>query len=273
MRNLVRLDDWSPADVDEVFRLAEAYRDGFGPSFDGSAVMFFPPTSLRTRVSFERGAALMGLQPIVFPSETLDKSEALADVARYLESWADIMIVRHGDIGVLEQLAEAAALPVVNAMTDVNHPCEVLSDFFAIRERRGLDGRRFLFVGADGNIAQAWQEAARVLGLDLAQCCPAELAIPGAVWTDDLETAVRTADVILTDGFGEHVAQLEPFQITAALLDSAPAGVLLNPCPPFTRGEEVSADAIEHPAFVGHRFKASLLPVQQAIMAFAIGMS
>ena len=83
----------------------------------------------------------------------------------------------------------------------------------------------------------------------------------------DLETAVRTADVILTDGFGEHVAQLEPFQITAALLDSAPAGVLLNPCPPFTRGEEVSVDAIEHPAFVGHWFKASLLPVQQAIMA------
>ena len=61
MRSLVRLDDWSPADVDEVFRLAEAYRDGSGPSCDGSAVMFFPPTSLRTRVSFERGAALMGL--------------------------------------------------------------------------------------------------------------------------------------------------------------------------------------------------------------------
>jgi len=61
MRSLVRLDDWSPADVDEVFRLAEADRDGSGPSCDGSAVMFFPPTSLRTRVSFERGAALMGL--------------------------------------------------------------------------------------------------------------------------------------------------------------------------------------------------------------------
>ncbi|MBF4567196.1 ornithine carbamoyltransferase [Plantibacter sp. VKM Ac-2880] len=273
MRNLLRLDDWSPADVEEVFRLADAYRDGSGPTFDGSAVMFFPPTSLRTRVSFERGAALMGLQPIVFPSETLDKSEALADVARYLEPWADVLIVRHGDIDVLEQLAEAAALPVVNAMTDVNHPCEVLSDLYAIRERSELDGQRFLFVGGDGNVARAWQEAAQMLGLDLTQCCPVDLAVPGAVWTDDLDTAVRTADVILTDGFGEHAAELRPYQVTAAHLDSAPAGVLLNPCPPFTRGEEVSADADEHPAFVGHRFKAALLPVQQAIMAFAIGSS
>lgn len=273
MRNLVRLDDWSHSDVEEVFLLADAYRAGSGPEFTGSAVMFFPPTSLRTRVSFERGASLMGLQPIVFPSETLDKSEMLADVARYLESWADVLVVRHGDIGVVEQLAAAAALPVVNAMTDVNHPCEVLSDLYAIREERELDGQRFLFVGTDGNVARAWQEAARVLGLDLTQCCPADLAIPGAEWTDDLEAAIRTADVILTDGFGEHALQLEPFQITAALLDTAPPGAMLNPCPPFTRGEEVGADAIDHPAFVGHRFKAALLPVQQAIMAFGIGAS
>ena len=271
MRSLVRLDDWSPADIEEVFRLADSYRAGSGPEFAGSAVMFFPPTSLRTRVSFERGASLAGLQPIVLPSETLDKAELLEDVARYLESWADVLVVRHGDIAVLEQLAAASALPVVNAMTDVNHPCEVLSDLYALRGRRELRDQRFLFVGADGNIARTWHEAARVLDLDLKQCCPVGLAAPGLDWTDDLGTAIRTADVILTDGFGGHRSQLEPYRITAALLDTAPAGALLNPCPPFTRGEEVSADAIAHPAFVGHRFKASLLPVQQAIMAFGIG--
>ena len=73
------------------------------------------------------------------------------------------------------------------------------------------------------------------------------------------------------DGFGVHGDLLQPFQITAALLDSAPAGVQLNPCPPFARGREVSADAIEHPAFVGHAFKSALLPVQQAVLAFALG--
>ncbi|MGG7307033.1 ornithine carbamoyltransferase [Curtobacterium sp. AB451] len=273
MRSLTRLDDWTVDDVAEVFALADAYRDGRGPTTDGSAVMFFPATSLRTRVTFERGAAAMGLQPIVFPDTTLDKPEALADVAGYLASWADVLVVRHHDLAVVEGLADAGVLPVVNAMTDENHPCEVLSDLYALRSSGAdLGTLRFLFVGADGNISRAWQEAARVLRLDLVQCCPDGLATPGAVWTDDLATAIRTADVVLTDGPGRHAEALEAFRITAALLDTAPAGVRLAPCPPFVRGREVSDDAVAYPAFVGHAFKASLLPVQQAVMAHCTGL-
>jgi ornithine carbamoyltransferase len=273
MRNLIRLDEWTADDVEQVFALADAYRAGSGREVSGSAVMFFPPTSLRTRVSFERGASLMGLQPVVFPSETLDKPEALADVASYLGSWADVLVVRHARIAMIEELAAANALPVINAMTDVNHPCEVLSDLYALREQRDPRTLRFVFVGADGNVARAWQEAARVLALDLVQCCPAELATPGASWVEDLETAVRSADVILTDAPGAHADLLAPYQITAALLDAAHPGVQFNPCPPFQRGQEASADAIDHRAFVGHRFKAPLLPVQQAIMAYCVAGS
>ncbi|MDR6573691.1 ornithine carbamoyltransferase [Curtobacterium sp. 320] len=274
MRSLTRLDDWTADEVEQVFALADAYRTGQGPTTDGSAVMFFPATSLRTRVTFERGAATMGLQPIVFPDTTLDKPEALSDVAGYLASWADVLVVRHHDLTVVEGLARAGALPVVNAMTDENHPCEVLSDLYALRRaQRDLGTLRFRFVGADGNIARAWQEAARVLQLDLVQCCPADLATPGAAWTDDLATAIRTADVVITDGPGRHAEALEPFRVTADLLDTAPAGVRFAPCPPFVRGREVSADAVAHPAFVGHGFKASLLPVQQAVLAHCIGLA
>lgn len=272
VRSLVRIDDWSASDVEAVFALADAYRAGHGPRTQGSAVMFFPPSSLRTRVTFERGASLMGLQPIVFPDTTLDKPEALADVAHYLDNWADVVVVRHPDLGVVEALDAARALPVVNAMTDQNHPCEVLADLYAFRQLGALPSTRLLFVGADGNIARAWQEASRVLDLDLLQCCPADLATPGARWTDDLDTAIRSADVVLTDGPGAHATALEPFRITAALLDRAPAGVRLAPCPPFVRGRELSADALEHPAFVGHAFKSALLPVQQAVMAFCTGL-
>lgn len=116
MRNLIRLDDWTRDDVEEVFARADAYRAGSGAELSGSAVMLFPPTSLRTRFSFERGASLMGLQPIVFPSETLDKPEALADVASYLEPWVDVLVVRHARIDVIEQLAAPGALPVINAL-------------------------------------------------------------------------------------------------------------------------------------------------------------
>ena len=272
MRSLITLDDWTRADVEAVFDLADAYVGARGPTVEGSAILFFPPSSLRTRVTFERGAAMMGLQPIVFPDTTLDKPEALADVARYLSAWADIIVARHRDLSVVDGLAAAQALPVVNAMTDVNHPCEVLSDLYALRQRGDISSLRLLFVGEDGNIARAWQEAARVLQLDLTQCCPAGLAAPGATWTEDLRAAVRSADVILTDGPGAHAELLEPYRVTADVLDLAPPGVLLAPCPPFLRGREVSADAVEHRAFVGHAFKAPLLPVQQAVMAFCLDL-
>ena len=214
----------------------------------------------------------MGLQPITFPPETLDKPEALEDVAGYLASWVDVLVVRHQDISVLEGLAASNAIPVINAMTADNHPCEVLSDLYAISRTREPDKLRFLFVGANGNIAKAWGEASRAFGLDLVQCCPEQLATPGTRWTDDLDTAVRSADVIVTDAPGSHTDELAPFMVTASLLKWAPEGAQLVPCPPFQRGREVSADAIAGAAFVGYGFKSSLLPVQQALLALALGM-
>jgi ornithine carbamoyltransferase len=270
MRHLLRLDDWTTTELREVFRMADAYSARGGPHVDGCAALVFPPSSLRTRVSFERGAALMGLQPITFPPETLDKPEALEDVAGYLAEWVDVLVVRHPNINILEGLAASNALPIVNAMTNDNHPCEVLSDLYAISRTREPLQLRFLFVGADGNIARAWWEAARAFGFDFVQCCPAALATPGAPWTDDLNAAVASADVIITDAPGIHTGELAPFMITAALLKRAPEGVQLAPCPPFQRGREVSADAIGSTAFVGYGFKRSLLPVQQAVLALVL---
>lgn len=272
MRHLVRLDDWTAEQVRHVFDLADAYAQGRGPTIAGCAAMFFPPTSLRTRITFERGAQLMGLQPVLFPPDTLDKPEALRDVAGYLSNWVDIAIVRHRDIAVLEDLASCDQLPVVNAMTNANHPCEVLSDVYALAQQGDYRGLRYLFIGAEGNIARAWQELARVLGLDLVQCCPPDLATPGARWTDDLDSAVRTADVILTDGVGPHADALAPFRVTAELLDLAPPGVRFAPCPPFIRGEELSADALTpNGPFVGYQFKKPLLRIHQAVMAHCLG--
>lgn len=215
MHHLLRLDDWTVADLHPLFHLASEYKQGRGPRRNGCAVLFFPPTSLRTRVSFERGAAMMGLQPITLPPETLDKSEDSGDVAGYLEQWADIVIARHPNIKVLEQLAAANALPVVNAMTDVNHPCEVLSDLYALSTTGDPTQLRYLFVGADGNISRTWHEAAHAFQLDLVQSCPAGLASPGAVWSGDLRDAASRADVIITDGPGRHAEALAPYQVTS----------------------------------------------------------
>lgn len=268
MRHLLTLNGWTRAELAGLFELAERFEAGEGPRFDGAAVMFFPPSSLRTRVSFERGAAAMGLQPIVFPPETLDKDEDLADVAAYLSSWARVAVIRHSDLRVLERFAAADALPVINAMTDVNHPCEVLTDLYALSREADIFALRYLFVGGDGNIGRAWAEAADAFGLDLRQSSPVSLRMAGVAWTEDLAEAIMTADVVITDGPGPHADALASYRIIAQLLDAAPDGVRLNPCPPFLRGREVSDDAIAHRSFVGHTFKRHLLPVQQAVMAW-----
>lgn len=274
MKNLVRLTDWTRDDVMAVFALADAYRKGKGPRTEGVAALFLPSTSLRTRITFERGADLMGLQPVLFPPDTLDRPESAVDVAGYLANWVSVAVVRHSDIGKLESLAAARRLPIVNAMTSVNHPCEVLSDTYALRRMRPeLRRLGFLFVGADGNMVRAWQEMASVLDLKLTQCCPADLAVPGLDWTDDLDAALARADVVLTDGVEPHRRALAPYRITKKRLADAKPGVLFNPTPPFTRGNELSADTVSTPwPFVGYEFKADLLPVQQAVMAYCLGL-
>ncbi|MFF5794725.1 hypothetical protein ACFY5D_21990 [Paeniglutamicibacter sp. NPDC012692] len=96
------------------------------------------------------------------------------------------------------------------------------------------------------------------------------LASPGAVWNGDLRDAASRADVIITDGPGQHTEALAPYRVTTEVLGWAPKGVRLAPCPPFVRGREVSAGAIAGPSFVGHGFKAALLPVQQAALSMLL---
>ena len=138
MKHLIRLSDFGEKGIYEVFRLADELRAGkHREALQGkTAVLFFPSASLRTRVTFEKGVAALGGQPILFPPETLDKKEDLKDVAGYLANWADLLVIRHRDIRLLERLAANSACPVVNAMTDENHPCEILSDLYALSRIR-----------------------------------------------------------------------------------------------------------------------------------------
>ncbi|AVL97138.1 ornithine carbamoyltransferase [Microbacterium sp. str. 'China'] len=270
VRHLLSLTELTGDDMREIFARAARIEAGTLARRDGAAALFFPSSSLRTRVSFERGAAEMGLQPIVFPPEALDTVEDAVDIVGYLSAWVELLVVRHADFHVLRELAAPGILPVVNAMTNANHPCEVLSDLFALSRETDVRSLRVLVVGPDGNIARAWEEAHRAFGIDVVQACPEEVRTPALPWKEDLSDAVQEADVIITDGPGEHTAAMAPYRITADLLDSAPDGVRFAPCPPFVRGREVSVAAANHPAFVGYEFKRHLKSVQQAIMGWAI---
>lgn len=271
MRHFLSLQE---VDVSAVFALADAVEAlrMKSPLAGKSVVLFMPQTSLHTRVTFEKAVALLGGQSHLFAPETLDKREDIRDVLGYLALFADAVAVRHHSQPLLTRMAACDALPVISAMTDEGHPVEILSDLYALSQRR-RDWRtlRYVFFGAKGNIALAWRDAASALGLSLSQCCPNGFAMEGVEHFTDPELAVCGADVILTDSLpAAALPAFAPYRVTRALLERAAPDVLFDPCPPFYRGEEVAPDAIDSPYFVGYGFKQALLPITQAVLLWCL---
>lgn len=274
MKHFIRLTDLRSSEIYEIFHIADEISDGKYNGFLNrkSVVLFFPASSIRTRVTFEKGIYLLGGQPILFPADTLDKKEDLRDVCGYLNHWADILIARHKDIHLMEKLANYSQVPVINAMTDINHPCEILSDLYALSKiRTDFTKDQYLFCGKSGNIGLAWKEAAQVMGFELSQCCGAGYEMADVTVYHDIKTAVRGKDIICTDSLpADAVKDFNGCQVTREVMELANKNAILNPCPPFYRGEEVSDDVIDSDYFVGYAFKKNLLVVQQAVMIWCM---
>lgn len=272
MKHLIRLTDYTKEEVTEIFHIADELQQGKYKDFlkGKTIIMFFPESSIRTRVTFEKGIYLLGGQTILFPPETLDKKEEIKDVIGYLNNWADGIIVRHKNISMLENMAQYAKMPVINAMTDVNHPCEMLADMYSLSKvRADFTKDRFLFVGAKGNIGLAWKEASKCMGFSLEQCCPAGYEMPDISVSHNLAEAVCGKDIICTDSLSQDkLKDFANYQITLQHMEYASPNAILNPCPPFFRGEEVSAEVIDSTYFVGYDFKKYLLEIQQAVIIF-----
>lgn len=274
MKSLIRLTDYTQKDIYDIFKIAdEIHSDKYKEILIGkTVVLFFPNSSIRTRVTFEKGIHLLGGQSILFPMDTLDKKEELKDVCGYLNNWADMIIVRHKDINVIQEIEKYSKVPVINAMTDINHPCEVISDMYALSKiRKDFIKDKYLFCGEKGNIGLAWKEAADVMGFDLAQCCGKGYEIDDLTIFHNIKEAIKGKDIVCTDSVPS--TELEDFidcQVTKAIMDDANEGAVLNPCPPFYRGELVSSDVIDSKYFVGYEFKKCLLDVQQAIMIYCL---
>lgn len=274
MKSLVRLTDLKKEEIFEIFHIADEIQKGkYRNILNGkSVILFFPNSSIRTRISFEKGIYLLGGQPILFPTESLDKKERLEDVCGYLNNWADAVIVRHKKIEVIDDLAKFCSVPVINAMTDINHPCEMISDMYALSKiRDDFTKDKYLFCGMSGNIGLAWREASQVMGFELSQCCAKGYEINGIKAFYDIKEAIIDKDIVCTDSLPSNVlAEFKSCQVTKSVMDMAHNGAVLNPCPPFYRDEEVSEDAISSQYFVGYQFKKYLLDVQQAIIIYCL---
>lgn len=272
MRHMIRLSDFTKEEVLQIFDIADEIKQGKYKNYlqGKTVVMFFPPSSIRTRITFEKGIYLLGGQTILFTPDTLDKKEEIRDVVGYLNNWADAVIVRHKDVHILEQMKAYAKMPIINAMTDNNHPCEMMADMYALSKiRDNFVNDKYLFVGAAGNIGYAWKEASELMGFSLEQCCPIGYEIEGLVSNRNLDDVIPGKDIICTDSLSSD--KLEDFkdcQVTRSHMNNANKNAVLNPCPPFYRGEEVASDLIDSSYFVGYHFKEVLLEIQQAIIMF-----
>jgi ornithine carbamoyltransferase len=255
----------------------------------GKRVAFFwDGEGFRNRAAFELGVQLLGGVGVEIPGR-LGERERVEDLAGFLDNWFDAVVIRTPSFEMLTAFARAATTPVVNARTRHNHPCEILGDLAFVRSVRGrLDELHVVFVGEPTNLAHSWCEAAAVLPIKVTQVCPVGFEIDRRWWdslvtspagelthTPELAETVRSADVIYTDCWPARADRTEhdrierlfaPLRVTAAVLGRARPDALFLPCPPVTRGEEVSADAMTDPRCWVHAAKEWLLHAQNALL-------
>jgi ornithine carbamoyltransferase len=254
--------------------------------------MIFEKPSLRTRVTFEVGMVQLGGAAIhLAPGDIrLGEREPATDIARNLERWCDVIMARVFLHRSVEELAGAARVPVVNGLSDLHHPCQVLSDCFTLLERFGrLDGLKVAFIGDGNNMVHSWIEAAARLKLTLAVACPpgyepdpevVQLGGSHVSVSHDVAAAAADADVVYTDVWtsmgqeAEAAARRRAFrkyQVNAALVAKAKPTALVMHCLPAHRGEEITADVIDGPQSVVFDQAENRLHAQKAILVWLLG--
>ena len=296
-RDFLAITDFSRDEIQRLFDLAKkmksrAYRET--PLSGKTLAMIFAKSSTRTRVSFEVGAYQLGGQALFLSSKDIQigRGEPIPDTARVLSRYVDGIMIRTYDHGEVDELAQHATIPVINGLTDLTHPCQVLADLFTIQEHLdGWAGKRVAWVGDGNNMANAWLEAAAVLGFELRLACPegfepnrarfeAAKAKADVTVTEVPEEAVEGAHVVNTDVWasmgqeGEAEARRNAFKgytVDAELMKlAAPKAIFLH-CLPAHRGEEVTSDVIDGPQSRVWDEAENRLHVQKALLATLLG--
>jgi ornithine carbamoyltransferase len=296
-RDFLSITDLSREEIRKLFDLAtrmkrRQYRET--PLAGKTLAMIFGKSSTRTRVSFEVGTFQLGGHALFLSSRDiqLGRGEPISDTARVLSRYVDGVMIRTFHHAEVEELARSATIPVINGLTDLSHPCQVLADLFTVQEALGTwEGKRIAWVGDGNNMANSWLEAAEVLGFELRLACP-EGYEPNrtkferasrktkVVVTEVPEEAVEGAHVVNTDVWasmgqeGETEARRNAFKgytVDAALMRLAAPGAIFLHCLPAHRGEEVTADVIEGAQSRVWDEAENRLHVQKALLATLLG--
>ena len=299
VRHFLTLKDLSPSELNHVIEsaiaLKKAHRDGSQPPvFAGKVLgMIFEKSSTRTRVSFEAGMAQLGGSALFLsPTDTqLGRGEPIEDSARVISRMVDIIMIRTFGHDKIERFAEYSDVPVINALTDSFHPCQLLADIQTFVEHRGaIQGKTVAWIGDGNNMCHSWINAAVQFDFQLRIACPTgyepdsqlvESAGSRIVVTDDPVTAVSGADLVTTDVFASMGQEAEQqtrlkhfanFQVNHDLMSQAADRAVFMHCLPAHRGEEVSAELLEDKNIsVVWDEAENRLHAQKALMMFLLG--
>ena len=284
-RDLLRVSDLVPAEAEAILDLAVELRmQPKQPLLAGATLgLYFSKHSTRTRVSFSAGMAQLGGVAIALTPEELQisRGESLPDTARALSRYLDVLAVRTHEHAELETWAEWASIPVINALTADEHPCQALADALTIRDRLGsLDGVRVAWVGDGSNVLVSLAALGELLGYEVVAACPAGYEATGVETLPDAREAVAGADVVVTDTWismgqererGQRLHDLEPYRLDADLLALASREAFVLHCLPAHPGEEATADVLYGERSAIWDEAENRLHVQKALLALLLG--
>jgi len=284
-RDLLRISDLVPAEAEAVLELAvELREEPRQPLLPGATLgLYFSKHSTRTRVSFSAGIVQLGGAAITLVPEELQisRGESLPDTARALSRYLDVLAVRTHQHAELEAWAEWASIPVINALTADEHPCQALADALTIRDRLGgLDGVRVAWVGDGSNVLVSLAALGELLGYEVVAACPDGYDAPGVETVRDPREAVTGSDVVVTDTWismgQEHertqrLHDLEPYRLDASLLALASRDAFILHCLPAHPGEEATADVLYGERSAIWDEAENRLHVQKALLTLLLG--
>jgi len=295
-KDILTLSDLSESDFQRLLtraaELKKRHRQGIAdrPLAGKTVGLLFDKPSTRTRISFEAGTAQLGGTPIFINAKDtqLSRGEPVKDVARVFSRYLDALVIRTYAQSLIDEFATYCSIPVINALSDLYHPCQVLSDIMTVIEHKGTcKDLKIVWVGDGNNVAHSWINAAAVLGLNLVLACP-EGFFPDRTITEkslarkcgkititrNPTEAVKDADVIYTDvwvSMGDKESEekrqkFEGFQVNAELLKHASKDVIVMHCLPVHRGEEMSEDVLEGPRSVVWDQAENKLHIHKAVL-------
>lgn len=296
-KDLLSLYDLEEKDFEKLFKraieLKQRHKSGvFDQSLAGKSVgMIFDKPSTRTRISFEAATIQLSGQTIFMNAKDtqISRNEPVADTARVLSRYIDCLVMRTYSQELIEEYARTSTIPVINALSDMYHPCQILSDLLTVIEHKGgYEGLKVAWVGDGNNVAHSWIFAASVLNFNLVLACPDGYLPDGEVLdralsskkgkiivTDDPVEAVSGADVVYTDvwaSMGQEEEQdsridvFEPYQVNAGLMSKAADDVVFMHCLPAHREEEVTEEVLEGPQSIVWDQAENKLHMHKAIL-------